>query len=85
MHPEPRVELHPRLAEPLGIAEGDWVTITTRRDAMTLRATVVRTIRPDTVFIPYHTTWQHELEEIAPDSPDTLVLATFGELAGHFG
>ena len=54
MHPEPRVELHPRMAQPLGIADGDWVTITTRRDAMTLQASVVRTIRPDTVFIPYH-------------------------------
>jgi assimilatory nitrate reductase catalytic subunit len=53
-YPEPRAELHPRMAEPLGVADGDWVTITTRRDAMTLRASVVRTIRPDTVFIPYH-------------------------------
>jgi len=53
-YPEPKVELHPRLAEPLGIADGDWVTVTTRRDALTLRASVVRTIRPDTVFIPYH-------------------------------
>ena len=32
----------------------DWVTVTTRRSAITLRASVVRTIRPDTVFIPYH-------------------------------
>ena len=54
MYPEPKLEIHPRLAEPLGIAEGDWVTVTTRRDAMTLQASVVRTIRPDTVFIPYH-------------------------------
>ncbi len=54
MHPEPKVELHPRMADPLGIREDDWVTITTRRDALTLRASVVRTIRPDTVFIPYH-------------------------------
>jgi assimilatory nitrate reductase catalytic subunit len=53
-YPEPRVEIHPRLADPLGIADGDWVTITTRRGAMTVRASVVRTIRPDTVFIPYH-------------------------------
>jgi putative hydrolase of the HAD superfamily len=36
-----------------------------------------------TVFIPYHTTWQHELEEIAPNG-DTLVLETFGQLAQHF-
>jgi len=53
-YPEPRLEMHPGLADAHGIAEGDWVTITTRRRAITLRAQVVRTIRPDTVFIPYH-------------------------------
>ncbi len=37
-----------------GIADGDWVTVTTRRGEVTLQAMVVRTIRPDTVFIPYH-------------------------------
>jgi putative hydrolase of the HAD superfamily len=36
-----------------------------------------------TVFIPYHTTWQHELEEITPDG-GTLMLENFGELADHF-
>jgi putative hydrolase of the HAD superfamily len=38
-----------------------------------------------TVFIPYHTTWQHEIEEISTDGPETLVLQNFGELAEHFG
>jgi putative hydrolase of the HAD superfamily len=38
-----------------------------------------------TVFIPYHTTWQHEIEEILPNGVVTLVLANFGELAAHFG
>jgi assimilatory nitrate reductase catalytic subunit len=52
--PEPRVEIHPRLAEQHGITNGDKVTVTTRRDAITLPALVVRTIRPDTVFIAYH-------------------------------
>jgi assimilatory nitrate reductase catalytic subunit len=52
--PEPKVEIHPKLAGTLGISEGDWVTVTTRRAAMTLAAMVVTTIRPDTVFIPYH-------------------------------
>jgi assimilatory nitrate reductase catalytic subunit len=51
---EPKLELHPRLAERHGIRSGDWVTITTRRNAIKLQAMVVRTIRPDTVFIPYH-------------------------------
>jgi assimilatory nitrate reductase catalytic subunit len=52
--PEPRVEMHPRLAEKLGIADGDWATVESRRGACTLRAHVVTTIRPDTVFVPYH-------------------------------
>ena len=53
-YPEPKLELHPRLAEQHGIRNGDWVTITSRRAAITHQAMVVRTIRPDTVFIPYH-------------------------------
>ena len=53
-YPEPRLELHPRLAEKLGITDGDWSTCETRRGAITVRAQVVTTIRPDTVFIPYH-------------------------------
>jgi len=53
-YPEPRVEIHPKLAEKLAIADGDWTTAETRRGAITLRAMVVTTIRPDTIFIPYH-------------------------------
>jgi assimilatory nitrate reductase catalytic subunit len=52
--PVPRIELHPQLAAKLGIEEGDWATAETRRGACTLQAQVVRTIRPDTIFIPYH-------------------------------
>jgi assimilatory nitrate reductase catalytic subunit len=53
-YPKPLCELHPRLAEKLGVTDGDLVTVTSRRGAMTLPAHVVTTIRPDTVFIPYH-------------------------------
>jgi assimilatory nitrate reductase catalytic subunit len=53
-YPDPKVEIHPRLADSLGVRDGDWVTVTTRRAGLTLQAQVVRTIRPDTVFIPYH-------------------------------
>ncbi len=54
IYPEPRLEIHPRLAAQLGIADKDWVAITTRRAEITLQAMVVKSIRPDTVFIPYH-------------------------------
>jgi assimilatory nitrate reductase catalytic subunit len=53
-YPEPRIEMHPRLAEKLGIRDGEWAIAETRRGAITLRAMVVTTIRPDTIFIPYH-------------------------------
>ena len=53
-YPEPLCEMHPRLADSLGIANGDLVTVTSRRGTITLPADVVNTIRPDTVFIPYH-------------------------------
>jgi assimilatory nitrate reductase catalytic subunit len=53
-NPEPLAEIHPRLAEQYGVKDGDWMTVTTRRDDLTIRVMVVKTIRPDTVFIPYH-------------------------------
>jgi assimilatory nitrate reductase catalytic subunit len=53
-YPDPRVEIHPRLAASHEIKDGDWITVTTRRSEITLQALVVKTIRPDTVFIPYH-------------------------------
>ena len=53
-YPEPKAEIHPRLAAKHGIEDGDWVQVTTRRSAMTIQAMVVKTIRPDTIFIPYH-------------------------------
>lgn len=53
-YPEPRLEIHPRLAGKHGIADGDWVKLTTRRFSMTVKSMVVKTIRPDTVFVPYH-------------------------------
>jgi assimilatory nitrate reductase catalytic subunit len=53
-YPEPRIEMHPQLARRHGIEDGDWVRIESRRGVCTLRAQVVATIRPDTIFVPYH-------------------------------
>jgi assimilatory nitrate reductase catalytic subunit len=53
-YPEPLCEMHPLLAAKLGIKDRDTVKVTTRRGEMTLPAQVVKSIRPDTVFIPYH-------------------------------
>lgn len=52
--PDPFVEIHPSLAEKHGISDESWMTVESRRGEVTLKAKVVTTIRPDTVFIPYH-------------------------------
>jgi assimilatory nitrate reductase catalytic subunit len=52
--PEPYCELHPRLAQSLGIGPNDYVELESRRGTLTVRAMIVKTIRPDTVFVPYH-------------------------------
>lgn len=52
--PEPYVEIHPELAAEFGIADQDWMRVTSRRGEVVLQAKVVTTIRPDTIFIPYH-------------------------------
>jgi assimilatory nitrate reductase catalytic subunit len=53
-YPEPLCEMHPRLAARLGIAGGEMVVVRTRRGDIRVPAQIVRTVRPDTVFIPYH-------------------------------
>jgi assimilatory nitrate reductase catalytic subunit len=53
-YPEPLIEMHPRLAKRLDIQDGDWARVESRRGVCTLRVQVVTTIRPDTIFIPYH-------------------------------
>lgn len=57
--PEPYVEIHPELARKLNINDGERVKVISRRGDGVFPALVVRTIRPDTIFIPYH--WGEQL------------------------
>jgi assimilatory nitrate reductase catalytic subunit len=52
--PDPFVELHPDLADSLSIVDGEPVRVVSRRGAAELPARVVDTIRPDTLFAPFH-------------------------------
>jgi len=70
--PEPRIEMHPRLATRLGIADGDWTTAESRRGNCTLRASVVTTIRPDTVFIPYHWAGRKSVNQLTISAQDPI-------------
>ena len=53
-YPEPLCEMHPRMAAKVGVVDGDLVRVSSRRGEMVTPARVVESIRPDTVFIPYH-------------------------------
>lgn len=52
--PEPFVEIHPETARKYGIDDGERVRVVSRRGFGEFPALVVKTIRPDTIFIPYH-------------------------------
>jgi len=67
--PRPWVEVHPSTAAALGIRDGDSVRVESRRGESVLPAKVVATIRPDTVFIPYH--WA------SPVAANTLTISRF--------
>jgi assimilatory nitrate reductase catalytic subunit len=70
--PEPYIELHPNLAAKLGIEDGNWATAETRRGSCTLLAKVVRTIRPDTIFIPYHWPGRRSANQLTISAQDPI-------------
>jgi len=50
----PRVQVHPRLAARLGVADGGRLLIESRRGAVTLGVELTPDVRPDTLFAPFH-------------------------------
>jgi assimilatory nitrate reductase catalytic subunit len=71
-YPEPCIEMHPQLAGRLGLADGDWTTLESRRGNCTLRLMVVTTIRPDTVFVPYHWPGPKSINQLTIAAQDPL-------------
>ncbi len=71
-YPEPMVEMHPQLAGKLGIANGEVVTVESRRGNITLPAMVVTTIRPDTVFVPYHWPGEKSINQLTISAQDPI-------------
>jgi assimilatory nitrate reductase catalytic subunit len=48
------VEMHPDTAAAEGFTDGDLVRVVSRRGVVEVPARVVETIRPDTLFVPFH-------------------------------
>jgi ferredoxin-nitrate reductase len=54
MHPNPFIEIHPRHATQLGIADGEMVEVRSRRGHARFPAKITRAIAPGTIFVPMH-------------------------------
>jgi assimilatory nitrate reductase catalytic subunit len=52
--PEPRLEIHPRLAARLGVLDGGPLLVESRRGHVLFRVRVSSDVRPDTLFAPFH-------------------------------
>jgi len=46
--------------------------VTTRRDDLTVRALLVKTIRPDTIFIPYHWAGPRSANQLTISAQDPI-------------
>ncbi|MEW6733675.1 MAG: molybdopterin oxidoreductase family protein [Acidobacteriota bacterium] len=71
-YPSPNIEIHTQLAERMGIANGDWVEVESRRGRCVLPALVVTTIRPDTVFVPYHWPGPRSINQLTISAQDPI-------------
>jgi len=63
----PYVEVHPLVAGSIGARDGDPVVVSTRRGELAAPVRVVTTIRPDTVFVPFHWVGANRLTNDALD------------------
>jgi assimilatory nitrate reductase catalytic subunit len=70
--PRAFVEIHPDLATRLGIEAGDEVRLTSRRGTMTAPARLTGTIRPDTLFAPFHWAGPERANSLTVDALDPV-------------
>jgi assimilatory nitrate reductase catalytic subunit len=66
------VELHPEPAERLSIVDGQAVRVVTRRGTAEVAARVVDTIRPDTLFVPFHWAGAARANSLTVDALDPI-------------
>lgn len=68
--PAPYVEIHPRFAADLGVAEGEMVEVTSARGAVVAAARISDATRQDTVFMPFH--WLASANVLTNDATDPV-------------
>lgn len=72
MAPHPFLEVHPQLADKLGLRDGDQALVESRRASIELKVKVVNTIRPDTVFVPYHWAGRESINRLTIAAQDPI-------------
>lgn len=53
LHPDPLAQIHPDVAAKRGIADGDWIFVSSPRGRIKMRARVTEDIRPDVVSVEH--------------------------------
>ncbi len=77
--PEPFVEIHPRDARVVAIADGELVQVESRRGAVVVKARISEGQRPGTLFIPMHWNDQYAARAVV----DALVAPVTDSLSGQ--
>nr|WP_239066616.1 molybdopterin oxidoreductase family protein [Demequina activiva] len=70
--PAPFVEMHPLLADRLGLSEGQDAILTTARGVAVAAVRVTESIRPDTVFMPFHWAGAGSANRLTNDVTDPI-------------
>ena len=65
-------EVHPLLAARIGVADGELVRLTTARGSLAVPARVTDSIRPDTVFVPFHWAGTSSVNRLTNDATDPV-------------
>jgi len=91
-HPDPLMDIHPETARELGIVEGDWVSIETRRGVIKQRAKLNPGIHPKVINVEshwwfpeqpaeepcLHGAWESNANVLTMDGPDACDPITGG-------
>ncbi|PRB37838.1 nitrite reductase [Arthrobacter sp. MYb23] len=70
--PQARLLIHPGTAAARGIADGDYATVTNERGEVLCRAELSTTVRPDTVFLPFHFPGQENANRLTEAVTDPI-------------
>lgn len=70
--PGARLLIHPATAAARNVADGDVVAISNERGEVTCRAELSNTVRPDTVFLPFHFPGQESANRLTEAATDPI-------------